>query len=194
VVFCDLVGSTGISAQLDAEEWRDLVGAYLDAASAAVTEMGGHVAKKLGDGLMALFGYPVAQENDSERAVRAALSIQRALAELNRKNAGTGKSVLTARIGLETGPAVVDAVGEIYGDVANIAARVQALAEPGAVLVTAGVQRQVAGLFVAEERGSHALKPIAGFLEAKEEVSPICQQPTDSRWGSWPWLRTKSGG
>src|SRR6516162_7103044 len=65
VMFCDLVGSTSISARLDAEEWRDLVGAYLDAASAAVTELGGHVAKKLGDGLMALFGYPVAQENDT---------------------------------------------------------------------------------------------------------------------------------
>jgi len=154
VKFCDLVGSTGISAQLDAEEWRDLVGGYLDAASAAVTEMGGHVAKKPGDGLLALFGYPVAQENDAERAVRAALAIQRALAELNRNNAGTGKPVLAARIGLETGPAVVDAAGEIYGDVANIAARVQALAEPGAVLVTARVQRQIAGLFVAEERGT----------------------------------------
>jgi hypothetical protein len=91
VMFCDLVGSTGISAQLDAEEWRDLVGAYLDAASAAVAEMGGHVAKKLGDGLMALFGYPVAQENDAERAARAALSIQRALVEVNRKNAAAGK-------------------------------------------------------------------------------------------------------
>ncbi len=129
--FCDLVGSTGISAQLDAEEWRDLVGGYLDAASAAVTEMGGHVAEKPGDGLLALFGYPVAQENDAERAVRAALAIQRALAELNRNNAGTGKPVLAARIGLETGPAVVDAAREIYGDVANIA-----------------------GLFVAEERGT----------------------------------------
>ena len=91
VMFCDLVGSTSISAGLDAEDWRDLVGAYLDAASVAVTEMGGHVAKKLGDGLMALFGYPVAQENDAERAARAALSIQRALAEINRGNAGTGK-------------------------------------------------------------------------------------------------------
>jgi class 3 adenylate cyclase/predicted ATPase len=160
VMFCDLVGSTAISAQLDAEEWRDLVGAYLDAASAAVTEMGGHVAKKLGDGLMALFGYPVAHENDAERAARAALAIQRALAELNRKNEGTGKPVLAARVGLETGPAVVDAAGEIYGDVANVAARVQALAEPGAVLVTARVQRQVAGLFVAEERGTHTLKGV----------------------------------
>jgi class 3 adenylate cyclase/predicted ATPase len=159
VMFCDLVGSTSISAGLDAEDWRDLVGAYLDAASAAVIEMGGHVAKKLGDGLMALFGYPVAQENDAERAVRAALSIQRALA-VNRKNAGCGKSDLNARIGIETGPVVVDAAGEIYGDAPNTAARVQALAEPGAVVVTARVQRQVAGLFVAEERGSHELKGV----------------------------------
>jgi class 3 adenylate cyclase len=161
VMFCDLVGSTGIAARLDAEEWRDLVGAYLDAASAAVAEMGGHVAKKLGDGLLVLFGYPVAQENDAERAVRAALSIQRALAELNRKNASSAKPELAARIGLDTGPAVVDAAGEIYGDVANVAARVEALAEPGAVLITAPVQRQVAGMFFAEERGSHHLKGVA---------------------------------
>jgi class 3 adenylate cyclase len=159
-MFCDLVGSTSISAQLDAEEWRDLVGAYLNSASTAVTEMGGHVAKKLGDGLMALFGYPVAQENDAERAARAALSIQRALAEVNRKNAGSGKPELNARIGIETGPVVVDAASEIYGDAPNTAARVQALAEPGAVLVTARVQRQVAGLFVAEERGTHELKGV----------------------------------
>ena len=117
VMFCDLVDSTGIAARLDAEEWRDLVGAYLDAATAAVIEMGGKVAKKLGDGLMALFGYPVAQENDAERAVRAALSIQRALAELNWKNADTGKPALAARIAIDTGPAVVDAWGEIFGDV-----------------------------------------------------------------------------
>ena len=121
VLFCDLVDSTGIASRLDAEEWRDLVNAYLDDASAAVTEMGGHVAKKLGDGLMALFGYPLAHENDAERAARAALSIQRALADLNRKNAGAGKPELVARIGLETGPAVVDAAGEVYGDVTNIA-------------------------------------------------------------------------
>jgi class 3 adenylate cyclase len=160
VMFCDLVDSTGISARLDAEEWRDLVGAYVDAASTAVTEMGGKVVKKLGDGLMALFGYPVAQENDAERAVRAALSIQRALAELNRKNEGAHKPALAARIAIDTGPAVLDAGGEIFGDVANIAARAQAQADPGAVVVTARVQRQVAGLFVAEECGSHELKGV----------------------------------
>jgi class 3 adenylate cyclase/predicted ATPase len=162
VMFCDLVGSTSMAAQLDAEEWRDLVGAYLDAASAAVTEMGGHVAKKLGDGLMALFGYPVAHENDAERAARAALSIHRALAEVNRKNAAAGKPALNARIGIEIGPVVIDAAGEIYGDTPNIAARVQVLAEPGTVVITARVQHQVAGLFVVEERGSHELR---GILE-----------------------------
>jgi class 3 adenylate cyclase/predicted ATPase len=160
VMFCDLVGSTGIAAKLDAEEWRDLVGGYLGAAAAAVTEMGGHVAKKLGDGLMALFGYPIAQENDAERAARAALAIQRALVEINHKNAGTDKPALSARIGLDAGPVVVDAAGEIFGDAPNVAARVQALAEPGAVLVTARVQRQVTGLFVSEERGPHSLKGV----------------------------------
>jgi class 3 adenylate cyclase len=160
VMFCDLVDSTGIAAKLDAEELRDLLGAYLDAASAAVTEMGGKVAKKLGDGLMALFGYPIAQENDAERAVRAALAIQRALAELNRKNVATTKPALAARIAIDSGLVVVDATGEIFGDVPNIAARAQALAEPGAVVVTGGVQRQVAGLFIAEERGVHELKGV----------------------------------
>jgi class 3 adenylate cyclase/predicted ATPase len=160
VMFCDLVDSTGIAAKLDAEEWRDLVGAYLDAASAAVTKMGGKVAKKLGDGLMALFGYPVAQENDAERAVRAALSIHRALVELNRKNEGAGEPALAARIAIDAGPAVLDAGGEIFGDVPNVAARAQALADPSAVVVTARVQQQVAGLFVVEKSGSHELKGV----------------------------------
>jgi class 3 adenylate cyclase len=175
VIFCDLVGSTSISAGLDAEDWRDLVGSYLDAASAPVTEMGGHVAKKLGDELMALFGYPAAQENDAERAARAALSIQRALAELNRKNAGAGKPALNARIGIETGPVVVDAAGEIYGDAPNTAARVQALATPGTVVTTAHVQRQIAGLFVAEERGVHDLKGVP-------EPVTLFQTCTSQRW------------
>lgn len=160
VMFCDLADSTGISAKLDAEEWRDLVSAYLDAASAAVAEMGGRVAKKIGDGLMALFGYPFAQENDAERAVRSALAIQRALTDLNRKNEGLGKPALAARIAIESGPVVVDAAGEIYGDAPNVAARTQAVAEPGTVVVTAQVQRQIAGLFIAEERGNYTLKGV----------------------------------
>ncbi len=160
VMFCDLVGSTGLAARLDAEDWRNLVGAYLDEASAAVTGLGGHVLKKLGDGLMALFGYPQAQENDAERAVRAALAIQRALADLNARNAKTGAPELAARIGLDMGPVVVDAAGEVFGDAPNVAARVQSAAEPGTVLVSAAVQRQTAGLFVAEDKGAHELKGV----------------------------------
>jgi hypothetical protein len=103
----------------------------------------------------------VAQENDAERAARAALSIQPALAEVNRKNPDSRKPALSARIGIETGPVVVDAAGEIYGDAPSTAARVQALAEPGTVVVTAQVQREIAGLFVAEERGTHDLKGVS---------------------------------
>ena len=160
-MFCDLVGSTSLAAKLDAEDWRNLVNAYLDEASAAVTGLGGHVLKKLGDGLMALFGYPQAQENDAERAVRAALAIQRALADLNARNAAKGAPELSARIGLESGPVVVEATGEVFGDAPNVAARVQAAAEPGSVLVTLNVQRQVAGLFVAEEQGARELKGVS---------------------------------
>ena len=158
ILFCDLVGSTSLAARLDAEDWRNLVNGYLDQASAAVTDFGGHVLKKLGDGLMALFGYPHAQENDAERAVRAALAIQRALVEINTRNASKGAPELSARIGLDSGQVVVDATGEVFGDAPNIAARVQGAAEPGSILITATVQRQTAGLFVAEDRGQHELK------------------------------------
>jgi class 3 adenylate cyclase len=126
VLFCDLVGSTSLAAKLDAEDWRTLVNTYLDEASAAVTGLGGHVLKKLGDGLMALFGYPHAQENDAERAVRAALAIQRALVEINARNASKGAPELSARIGLDSGQVVVDATGEVFGDAPNIAARANA--------------------------------------------------------------------
>ena len=117
--------------------------------------------KKLGDGLMALFGYPHAQENDAERAVRAALAIQRALVEINARNASRGAPELSARIGLDSGQVVVDATGEVFGDAPNIAARVQGAAGPGSILITAAVQRQTAGLFVAEERGQHELKGLS---------------------------------
>ena len=157
-MFCDLVGSTGLAARLDAEDWRSLISAYLDAASAAATEFGGHVLKKLGDGLMVLFGYPCAQENDAERAVRAALAIQHALADLNMRNAQRSAPELAARIGLDSGPVVVDASGEVFGEAPNVAARVQTLAEAGTVVVTGSVHRQVAGLFVAEDKGAQELR------------------------------------
>jgi class 3 adenylate cyclase len=153
VMLCDLV-------DFDDEEWRDWADAFLDAASAAVTEMGGTVAKKLASGLVALFGHPAAQENDSERAVRAALATQRALTELNRINADTSRPALDARITIDFGPVAINAAGEILGDLPNVVAQAQALAEPGAVVVTAQVQRQVAELFTTEELGGHQFKDV----------------------------------
>ena len=181
VMFCDLVGSTSLVAKLDAEDWRNLVNDYLDEASAAVTGLGGHVLKKLGDGLMALFGYPTAQENDAERALRAALAIQRALADLNARNRRAGVPELAARIGLDSGPVLVDATGEVFGEAPNVAARVQALAEPGAVLVTAAVQRQVAGLFVAEDKGAHALRGFPAPVGLYRIVAASSGRPASAR-------------
>ena len=156
VMFCDLVGSTNLAAKMDAEDWRTLVNTYLDEASAAVTGLGGHVLKKLGDGLMALFGYPHAQENDAERAVAsAALAIQRALVEITARNASPGAPVLSARIGLDSGQVVVDATGEVFGEAPNIAARVQSAAEPGSTIISRRPPGTTAGLFVAEDRGEH---------------------------------------
>jgi class 3 adenylate cyclase len=158
VMFCDLVGSTELAAALDVEDWRNLVNTYLDEASKAVTRLGGHVLKRLGDGLMAVFGYPRAQENDVERAVRAALGVQQALGEVNVRNKAVGAPQLAVRVGLESGPVVVDDTGDVFGEAPNIAARVQAAAEPGAVLVTSTVQQQVAGLFIVEDKGAYELK------------------------------------
>ena len=194
-MFCDLVGSTSLAAKLDAEDWRNLVNAYLDEASAAVTGLGGHVLKKLGDGLMALFGYPQAQENDAERAVRAALAIQRALADLNARNTRAGAPELAARIGLDSGPVVVDATGEVFGEAPNVAARVQALAEPGAVLVTAAVQRQVAGLFVAEDKGAHALRGVpapVGLYRIVRASSGRRGERADAQRRSWGARRSST--
>src|ERR1700693_884236 len=159
-MFCDLVGSPSLAARLDPEDWRNLVGSALAAASAAVTSLGGHVLKKLSDGLMALFGYPQAEENDGERAVRAALAIQRALVDLNARNAATGAPELAARIGLDSGRVVVDSTGEVFGEAPNVAARVQSAAAPGEIWITRGVHRQIAGLFIAEDKGEHELKGV----------------------------------
>ena len=192
-MFCDLVGSTSLAAKLDAEDWRNLVNAYLDEASKAVTGLGGHVLKKLGDGLMALFGYPQAQENDAERAVRAALAIQRAIAEINARNAQTGAPELVARIGLESGPVIVDSTGEVFGEAPNVAARVQAAAEPGTVLVTSTVQRQVAGLFIAEDKGAHELKGVPAPMTLYRILRVKRRAPQERRPGSHPLRRPRGG-
>ncbi|MBV8106045.1 MAG: AAA family ATPase [Hyphomicrobiales bacterium] len=158
-LFCDFETSK-VAAQFEMEDWRNFFGAYLDAASAAVRKFDGRVMPGLGDSLMAVFGYPQAREDDAERAVRAALAIQQAIGTLNAKSARHHAAKLSARIGLDSGKMVVDSMGGVFGRASSIAARVEAAAELGSVLVTGNVQRQVAGLFVVEDRGACDLKDV----------------------------------
>ncbi len=160
MLFCDLVGSTPLSQQLDAEEWRDVIARYQEAASDAVVRLGGHVAKNLGDGLLIYFGWPTAGEDDPERAVRAGLAIVDAMAPLNATLATDARLRLAVRIGIHTGPVVIADDGEVFGETANIAARVQSAAAPDSVVITAATQRLVAGMFVVEDRGPQVLKGI----------------------------------
>jgi class 3 adenylate cyclase/tetratricopeptide (TPR) repeat protein len=173
VLFCDLVGSTGIAAQLDPEEWRETVARYHRAAAEAITRFGGHVAKYLGDGVMAFFGYPEAHHNDAERAARAGLAILDAISKLNEH---PGSTKLSARVGIHSG-AVVVGVGagkeaDVFGDAPNIAARVQEAAASGTVLVTEATHRLISGLFVVEARGAPTLKGIEQPLQLYRVIQP----------------------
>ncbi len=168
VLFSDLVNSTGIAAQMDPEEWRELSAEYQRTVAAVVRRFGGHVDKYLGDGLLVYFGFPEAHENSPERAVRAGLEIIEAVKA--RGAAARDKSTqLAVRVGIHTGTVVIGRDGggnpEVFGDTTNVAARVQTAAEPGSVFITAGVHHLVSGLFVVEPRGLHHLKGIPEPLE-----------------------------
>ena len=193
VMFCDLVGSTSLAAKLDAEDWRNLVNAYLDEASKAVTGFGGHVLKRLGDGLMALFGYPQAQENDAERAVRAALAIQRALADLNARNARRARPSFPRASASSAGPVVVEAAGEVFGDAPNVAARVQAAAEPGTVLVTVNVQRQVGRAVRRRGQGRARAQGRSGAGRALSHRAGERRRPARRRAGADAVRRPRGG-
>jgi class 3 adenylate cyclase/tetratricopeptide (TPR) repeat protein len=172
VLFCDLVGSTALSQQLDAEEVRYVVAQYQKAARTAVERWGGHVAKELGDGLLVYFGWPDAREDDPERAVRAGLAILDAMAPVNAKLSAGDGTRLAVRVGMHTGPVVIADGGEVFGETPNIAARVQNAAEPDTVVVTAATQRLVAGIFVLEERGAQALKGVREPVPLYRAVQP----------------------
>jgi class 3 adenylate cyclase/DNA-binding winged helix-turn-helix (wHTH) protein/predicted ATPase len=162
---CELIGSATLSSRVDPEDLREIIAAYRRVVAKIVAGFDGFVGKSMGEYVgecvLVYFGYPMARENDAERAVRAALAIQRALSEHNSEKANKGAPELSARIGLDCGLVVVDSTGEVFGEAPNIAARVQAFAEPGAVVVTENVHRQVAGLFVAEDKGAHQIQGVA---------------------------------
>jgi len=160
VLFCDLVGSTAIAERLDPEEYRDIIERYLERVFPEVYRFAGIVNTLAGDGLMALFGAPVAHEDDPRRAIRAALAIRETLGRLAESVRDERGIELQARIGIHTGPVVVGTVGNSFkmdytaiGDTTNLAARLQTLAKPGSILVSEATYRLVRGFFVVESTG-----------------------------------------
>jgi predicted ATPase/class 3 adenylate cyclase len=164
VMFCDLVGSTALSAQLDPEELREVVRLYQETCTAVIQRYAGHIAQHLGDGLLVYFGYPVAHEDDAQRAVRTGLETLAALHHLNPRL----PHPLQVRIGIHTGLVVIGEIGSsakremlALGETPNIAARLQGLAEPDTVVISAATYRLVEGLFECQDRGPQALKGIS---------------------------------
>jgi class 3 adenylate cyclase/predicted ATPase len=170
VMFCDLVGSTALSARLDPEDMREIVGAYHRSCAEQITKAGGFVAKYMGDGVLAYFGYPQAHEHDAERAVFAGLALAEAVPML-KTAAGTS---LQVRVGIATGLVVVgDLIGSgdaqergVVGDTPNLAARLQALAEPNLVVIADSTRRLLGNLFELGDLGPQDLKGIAGPTRA----------------------------
>jgi class 3 adenylate cyclase/tetratricopeptide (TPR) repeat protein len=161
VMFCDLVGSTALASRLDVEELREIVGAYQSAATEEVQRFGGFVAKYMGDGILVYFGYPNAHEADAERAVQAGLALVEAVSRLE-----AGGFNLAIRIGVATGVVVVgDLIGNgaaqergVVGETPNLAARLQAMAEPNTVLVADDTRKLFGDLFECRDLGPHELK------------------------------------
>lgn len=164
VLFCDLAGSTTLSERLDPEDFRDLLQAYQQACVEPAERLGGHVAKYMGDGILIYFGYPRAHEDDATRAVSSALEMMDAIRHIQ----GPEGSTLEAHIGIHSGLVVAGEMGAgtmwesqaIVGETPNIAARLEALAAPGEVLISGATMRLVEGLFECDELGPKSLKGV----------------------------------
>lgn len=190
-LFVDLVGSTALSARLDPEDMSEVIRRYQNTVAGIVTRYEGNVAKYMGDGVLCYFGWPVAHEDDAKRAARSALEIARSITEMRSPDG----QALSARAGVATGMVVVgDLIGEgasqeetVVGDTPNLAARLQALAEPGQVLIPEATRQLIQDTFELEELGFFDIKgldaPVPAWrvgaersLESRfeiEEVNPV---------------------
>jgi class 3 adenylate cyclase/predicted ATPase len=181
VMFCDLVGSTPLSTRFDPEDLREIVGAYHRCVADTVSRFGGFVAKYMGDGVLIYFGYPEAHEDDAERAARAGLAVIEAVGRL------ATQEPLNVRIGIATGLVVVgDLIGagaaqerSVVGETPNLAARLQALARPGTLVVADSTRRQIGTLFEIEDLG---LQPLAGFGEPQRAWRVVGESGVVSRF------------
>jgi class 3 adenylate cyclase len=164
VMFSDLVGSTALSARMDPEDLRELISAYQKCVAQAVQRFGGFIAKYMGDGVLVYFGYPQAHEDDAERAVRAGLELIQGVGALK------SNAPLQTRVGIATGLVVVgDLIGSgaaqeqtVVGETPNLAARLQGIAEPNAVVIAESTRKLLGNLFDLQDLGGQDLKGIGG--------------------------------
>jgi class 3 adenylate cyclase len=178
VMFCDLVGSTTLSGKLDPEEMREVIRAYQDACSGPVARYDGFIARFMGDGILAYFGFPRTHEDDAERALRAGLDIVAAVERLR------APEPLKVRVGIATGLVVVgDLIGEgtsqeqaVVGDTPNLAARLEALAEPGSIVVAASTRRLLGDLFKLRDIGRQEVKGFAEPINAWAVEGPLASE------------------
>lgn len=213
VLFCDLVDSTPLSERLDPEDLRDIVRAYQDACAEAIVRFDGYIAQYLGDGILAYFGYPHAHEDDAQRAIRTALASVDAVRALSaRLPAGTD---LAVRVGIHTGLVVVGEVGVgdrheqvAFGETPNIAARLQNLAEPNTIVISADTHRITRGYFDTRPLGLHTVKgisrPIAVFrverqtgvhgrLDVPGRLTPLVGRTTEVELLRLRWEQARRG-
>ncbi len=192
VLFCDLVDSTTLASRLDPEDYSGVVRLYQEYAIAGVERYEGHIAQYLGDGVLAYFGWPLAHEDDAERAVRAALVLVDSLGELNaRLERELGVSV-SLRTGIHTGPVVIREMGKAkhkemlaVGDTINVAARLQSVASPDTVVISALTRRLVRGRFVTEDLGPQRLKGIAHEVPVWRVLRPSDDRDASGSHPDW---------
>jgi class 3 adenylate cyclase len=178
VMFSDLVGSTALSARMDPEDLREVISAYQKCVTDTVGRFGGLVAKYMGDGVLVYFGYPQANEDDAERAVRAGLELVTAVSSLK------AHAPLQTRIGIATGLVVVgDLIGSgasqeqaIVGETPNLAARLQSIAEPNSVVIAESARKLVGNLFELGDLGAKDLKGISGPVRAWTALRPSAME------------------
>ena len=168
MLFCDLVDSTALASQLDPEEWREVVRAYQAACAQVIARYDGHIAQYLGDGLLVYFGYPQAHEDDALWAVHVGLGMVEAIGQLNAQFQRDTGIRLAVRVGIHTGLVVVGEMGGsgrheqlALGDAPHVAARLQSLAEPNTVVISAATHRLVQGYFMMAALGPQPLKGVA---------------------------------
>ena len=173
ILFCDLVGSTELSRRLDPEELGIIIRAFQERCSAVIMDNKGYVARYMGDGLLAYFGYPVAHEDAVERAIRAGLKVVSGMKELNNSISIDIHPGLAVRVGIATGPVVVgDLIGDgaaqenaVVGETPNLAARLQNVAAPDSVVVASKTRELAGKLFEYEDGEKHALKGMAAPVQ-----------------------------